>query len=91
MSSRLGQIRRSGLLHSQWRLFETNFPSEASEHRLYTALLAMSSGLEERLNTGTEEDLIYVATMVRTPYVGVDPLPIIHDLTAGGHVGHEGN
>ncbi|TEB34539.1 hypothetical protein FA13DRAFT_1753579 [Coprinellus micaceus] len=38
--------------------------SELSEHRLYTALLAMSPGLEERLNTGTEEDLIYVATML---------------------------
>lgn len=35
-----------------------------SEHRLYTSLLTLSPGLEERLNTGTEEDLIYVASMV---------------------------
>ncbi|KAJ3526688.1 hypothetical protein NMY22_g10070 [Coprinellus aureogranulatus] len=39
-------------------------PSEASEQRHYTSLLAMSAGLEERLNTGTEEDVIYVSTMI---------------------------
>lgn len=37
---------------------------EISEHRLYLALLAMSPGLEERLNTGSEQDLHYVADMV---------------------------
>lgn len=29
-------------------------------------LLTLSPGLEERLNTGTEDDLIYISTMVRT-------------------------
>ncbi|TEB28677.1 hypothetical protein FA13DRAFT_1755807 [Coprinellus micaceus] len=38
--------------------------SELCEHRLYNSLLSLSPGLEERLNTGTEEDLIYVSTMI---------------------------
>ncbi|TEB25444.1 hypothetical protein FA13DRAFT_1637543, partial [Coprinellus micaceus] len=47
------------------RVDEDDLPArQAAEHRLYIALLAMSPGLEERLNTGTEEDLIYVATML---------------------------
>ncbi|KAJ3504855.1 hypothetical protein NMY22_g17779 [Coprinellus aureogranulatus] len=38
---------------------------ELAEQRLYTSLLKLSPGLEERLNTGTEQDLHYVADMVR--------------------------
>jgi hypothetical protein len=40
------------------------FLSEISEHRLYQALLKLSPGLEERLNTGSENDIHYVANMV---------------------------
>lgn len=39
-------------------------PRELSEHRLYLALLGMSPGLEERLNTVSEQDIHYVADMV---------------------------
>jgi hypothetical protein len=43
-----------------------NIPvSELSEHRMYQALLLLSPGLEERLNTGSEQDIHYVADMVR--------------------------
>ena len=38
--------------------------SELSEHRVYAELLRLSPGLEERLNTGTEQDLHYVSDMV---------------------------
>jgi hypothetical protein len=37
---------------------------ELLEHRMYQALLRMSPGLEERLNTGSEQDVHYVADMV---------------------------
>ncbi|TEB31337.1 hypothetical protein FA13DRAFT_1754812 [Coprinellus micaceus] len=39
-------------------------PSEISEHRMYLALLKLSPGLEERLNTGSANDLHYVADMI---------------------------
>ncbi|KAJ3518520.1 hypothetical protein NMY22_g13631 [Coprinellus aureogranulatus] len=39
-------------------------PSELSEHRLYRDLLSIVPGLEERLNTGPEQDLNYVADMI---------------------------
>lgn len=42
--------------------------SEASEHKLYQGLLALAPGLEERLNTGSDNDVHYVADMVRTPF-----------------------
>ncbi|TEB22934.1 hypothetical protein FA13DRAFT_1640577 [Coprinellus micaceus] len=38
--------------------------SELTEQRIYRTLLSMSPGLEERLNTGTEENVIYVASML---------------------------
>ncbi|TEB39957.1 hypothetical protein FA13DRAFT_1618760 [Coprinellus micaceus] len=37
---------------------------ELSEHRMYQALLLLSPGLEERLNTGSEQDVHYVADMI---------------------------
>ncbi|TEB33309.1 hypothetical protein FA13DRAFT_1627468, partial [Coprinellus micaceus] len=37
---------------------------ELSDHRQYQQLLVLSPGLEERLNTGTEGDLRYVADMI---------------------------
>ncbi|TEB38826.1 hypothetical protein FA13DRAFT_1785110 [Coprinellus micaceus] len=37
---------------------------ELLEHRMYQALLRMSPGLEERLNTGSEQDVHYVADMI---------------------------
>ncbi|TEB36975.1 hypothetical protein FA13DRAFT_1622502, partial [Coprinellus micaceus] len=37
---------------------------ELSHHGQYQQLLALSPGLEERLNTGTEEDLCYIADMI---------------------------
>lgn len=41
--------------------------SELSEQRLYSSLLRLSPGLEERLNTGSDQDLHYVADMVSFP------------------------
>ncbi|KAJ3525405.1 hypothetical protein NMY22_g10591 [Coprinellus aureogranulatus] len=38
-------------------------PSELSEYHIYGELLKLSPGLEERLNTGSEQDLHYVADM----------------------------
>ncbi|KAJ3534587.1 hypothetical protein NMY22_g6866 [Coprinellus aureogranulatus] len=47
------------------RVDEADFsPSELSEYRIYRSLLKLSPGLEERLNTGSEEDLHYVADMI---------------------------
>jgi hypothetical protein len=40
-------------------------PSEVQEHRIYTALLALSPTLEERLCTGSEQELYHIADMVR--------------------------
>lgn len=40
-------------------------PRELSDHRQYQQLLTLSPGLEERLNTGTEGDMRYVADTVR--------------------------
>lgn len=41
------------------------------EQRLYRRLIALSPGLEQRLNTGSEEEVHYVANMVsRISYVG---------------------
>ena len=37
---------------------------ETAEHRQYERLLGLSPGLEERLNTGSEGDLRYIADMV---------------------------
>lgn len=54
-----------------WPIFELRWIneglSETSEHKLYQGLLALSPGLEERLNTGSDNDISYVADMVRTP------------------------
>ena len=38
--------------------------SEVAEQNIYTNLLKLSPGLEERLNMGTAEDIHYVADMV---------------------------
>ncbi|KAJ3506635.1 hypothetical protein NMY22_g17185 [Coprinellus aureogranulatus] len=38
--------------------------SDLSEYRLYQSLLSLAPGLEERLNTGPEQDLAYVADMI---------------------------
>jgi hypothetical protein len=39
--------------------------SEVQEHRIYTRLLALSPTLEERLCTGSEQELFHIADMVR--------------------------
>jgi hypothetical protein len=52
-----------------------NLHRELSEHRQYQQLLALSPGLEERLNTGTEGDLRYVADMVSISTPFSEPLP----------------
>ncbi|KAJ3535083.1 hypothetical protein NMY22_g6646 [Coprinellus aureogranulatus] len=47
------------------RLSESDLSqTELSEHGLYCSLLKLSPGLEERLNTGTEQELHYVADML---------------------------
>ncbi|KAJ3522557.1 hypothetical protein NMY22_g11843 [Coprinellus aureogranulatus] len=38
--------------------------TELSEHKLYQELLALSPGLEERLNTGSDSDVHHVADMI---------------------------
>ncbi|KAJ3521526.1 hypothetical protein NMY22_g12276 [Coprinellus aureogranulatus] len=43
---------------------EDLLPSELTEHKLYKALLSLSPGLEERLNTGSDNDIHYVAEMI---------------------------
>lgn len=49
----------------------SGFPSEVSEHRVYQQLLALSPGLEERLCTGSDQDIFYVAEMVCGFFVNV--------------------
>ena len=42
----------------------TTFGRQRREHRVFTALLKAAPGLEERLMTGTEEDIHFISTMV---------------------------
>lgn len=49
---------------SHLTLITTFHASELSENRIYSELLKLSPGLEERINTGSEQDLHYVADMV---------------------------
>lgn len=42
----------------------TTFVRERREHRVFTALLNAVPGLEDRLMTGTEEDIHFIATLV---------------------------
>ncbi|RXW13297.1 hypothetical protein EST38_g12556 [Candolleomyces aberdarensis] len=39
-------------------------PSELKEHDIYVQLLALSPGLEERLCTGSDQEIFYVADMI---------------------------
>ena len=39
--------------------------SELKEHEIYKQLLALSPGLEERLCTGSDQEIHYVSDMVR--------------------------
>jgi hypothetical protein len=42
----------------------TTFGRQRREHRVFTALLKAAPGLEERLMTGTEEDIHFISMMV---------------------------
>ncbi|KAJ3519984.1 hypothetical protein NMY22_g12949 [Coprinellus aureogranulatus] len=53
MQLELGRVAEEDLL-----------PSELTEHKLYKALLSLSPGLEERLNTGSDNDIHYVSEMI---------------------------
>ncbi|KAF6744232.1 hypothetical protein DFP72DRAFT_826256 [Ephemerocybe angulata] len=39
-------------------------PSELTEHKIYKQLLGLSPSLEERLSTGSEHDIFYIADML---------------------------
>lgn len=39
--------------------------SDKKDQEIYEQLLALSPGMEERLNNGTEQEIFYVAEMVR--------------------------
>ncbi|KAH6911914.1 hypothetical protein BKA70DRAFT_1422633 [Coprinopsis sp. MPI-PUGE-AT-0042] len=41
-----------------------HFGSKVKEHRIYTSLLALSPTLEERLCTGSEQELFHIADMI---------------------------
>lgn len=41
------------------------FISDIQEHKIYTSLLSLSPTLEERLCTGSEQELFHIADMVR--------------------------
>lgn len=38
--------------------------SDKKGHQMYKQLIALSPGLEERLNKGTEQEIFYIAEMV---------------------------
>jgi hypothetical protein len=42
------------------------FPRERREHRVFTKLLHMVPGLEERLVSSSEEEVVFIANMVST-------------------------
>ncbi|KAJ3505635.1 hypothetical protein NMY22_g17512 [Coprinellus aureogranulatus] len=56
--------------------------SEFAEHQIYRKLLSLVPGLEEKLNTGSNQELLYVADMVRNALLGslghADPLFLDH-------------
>ncbi|TEB03971.1 hypothetical protein FA13DRAFT_1723520 [Coprinellus micaceus] len=63
MQLELGRIAEEDLTRVANPFSPTIF-SDLAEQRLYSSLLKLSPGLEERLNTGSAQDLHYVADMI---------------------------
>ncbi|KAJ3512357.1 hypothetical protein NMY22_g15355 [Coprinellus aureogranulatus] len=71
MQLELGRISEEDLTHTQVHSFSNDgnvihrwCRSDLIEQRLYRRLLSLSPGLEERLNTGSEEEIHYIANTV---------------------------
>jgi hypothetical protein len=57
-----------------------NYRRERREHRVFTKLLQMVPGLEERLMSSSEEEVVFIADMVSANH---SPCRFIHAPNAG--------
>jgi hypothetical protein len=64
--SQLSGLRRRGHLSP-----DSLFHRERREQNVFTSLLKMIPGLEERLMTGSEEEILHIADLVSTTLIRV--------------------